>query len=837
MLAWARSVGLKYGIVVVILNSAKLKGGKLPKCILGCERGGKYEPPRYLVEGQSLQRNTGTRKCDCPFQLRGIPQHPYGIRWGLEVISGVHNHEIAKHIEGHEYPSRLKPIEKQFVVDMANSTAPREILNILKQKDPSNTTGIKSIYNTIFSNKAAKLDGLTPIQYVIRQLLKEHYLHQFLTNPDTNEITDIIWVHPMSLELSVNFPSVLIIDATYKTNEYRKPLLEVVGITSTWRTYSLMFAYLSNEREETLTWALDNLKNWMLQKGASMPLVFVSDRDLALMNAIETCFPTARHILCIWHINQCVMKNCSRVLGSEWKRFVKSWHSLINSSTPSSFEHKWQAMCDDFRQFPYVITYLWQTWLRSYKERFVSAWTDTCMHLGSNSSQRAESAHARLKLYLGDTMSSLQTSFDKIHKMLKNQFGEIKKSFEKSLNIPRHKQLRDDIFDQVRCRISLEAMEFIHDQLETALEVSPHIVGYCNCTIKITHGLPCMHDLAYYRSISTPIPLWSIHAHWTRLSMHATEFNEEGARSDRTSQVVEILDGMDPPMREHIIDRIIDMADPSRSTIRPPSYNTEHRGRPTGRDEQSTRRIPSFSEASTSGSRTATSRVRGRGRRGRGSGVRNTQFIVPSIIDPYIQRLPQAYQRYISHTVDVLGDGHCGFRAIAALIGYSENDWSRVREELIEEIQQNYYLYTEIYPVNDWAKHLLILLNWFEPTAPKDHWMEAMTLGVVIATRYNLVLHTFDEDVYGCFTHLPLRSPPVSVEYRREIAIARVNNDHFVQIFLEPNYPVPPIPIWWEEHSSDEAKGWAASYETRLLLWYEVMGISKPGAAFGGDID
>ncbi|XP_058211563.1 protein FAR-RED IMPAIRED RESPONSE 1-like [Rhododendron vialii] len=360
MLAWARSVGLKYGIVVVILNSAKLKGGKLPKCILGCERGGKYEPPRYLVDAIA--------HFNC---------------------------------EGHKYPSRLKPIEKQFVVDMANNIAPREILNILKQKDLSNTTGIKSVYNTIFANKAAKLDSLTPIQYVIRQLLKKDYLHQFLTNSDTNEITDIIWVHPMSLELSVNFLSVLIIDATYKTNEYRKSLLEVMGITSTWRTYSLMFTYLSNEREETLTWALDNLKNWMLQKGASMLLVFVSDRNLALMNAIEACFPTTRHILCIWHINQCVMKNCSRVLGPEWKRFITSWHSLINSSTPSSFEQKWQAMCDDFRQFPNVITYLCQTWLRSYKERFVSAWTDTYMHLESNSSQRAESAHAKAKAIFG----------------------------------------------------------------------------------------------------------------------------------------------------------------------------------------------------------------------------------------------------------------------------------------------------------------------------------------------------------------------------------------------------------------------------------------------------
>ncbi|XP_058183538.1 uncharacterized protein LOC131301332 [Rhododendron vialii] len=171
--------------------------------------------------------------------------------------------------------------------------------------------------------------------------------------------------------------------------------------------------------------------------------------------------------------------------------------------------------------------------------------------------------------------------------------------------------------------------------------------------------------------------------------MHANEFNDKGTRPDRTSQVVEILDEMDPCMREHIIGKFINMTDPSHSTVRPPSYNTEHRGRPVGRDEQSTRRIPSFSETSTSGSRTATSQVRGRGRRGRGSGVRNTQpthsqSLVPPIPDRYIQRLPQAYQRYISHTVDVKGDGHCGFRAITAQIGYSENDWNRVREELIE---------------------------------------------------------------------------------------------------------------------------------------------------------
>ena len=388
MINWAKRVGLENGIVVVIQKSANLKGGKLPKCHLMCERGGKYRPPRYLVEGQSLKTNTGTKKCECPFQLRGIPIPPDGVMWGLRVVCGFHNHQLAEYIDGHEYPCRLKPMEKEFVRDMANSTAPREILSILKEKDPSNTTGIKSIYNAIFTYKSAKRGGLNPIQYVLEQLIKKEYLHSYQTNPDTNEITDILWVHPKSLELSVNFPSVLIIDATYKTNEYRIPLLEVVGITSTMRTYSLMFAYLSNERAEQLTWALNTLKNWMVEKGASLPSVFVSDRDLALINAIETCFSMARHILCIWHINQCVMKRCAPMLGLEWKRFYASWHSLINSSTQWSYQQKWEVMHEEYRRFDGVLKYIQDTWLHPYKERFISAWVDTCMHLGSNSSQR-----------------------------------------------------------------------------------------------------------------------------------------------------------------------------------------------------------------------------------------------------------------------------------------------------------------------------------------------------------------------------------------------------------------------------------------------------------------
>ena len=189
----------------------------------------------------------------------------------------------------------------------------------------------------------------------------------------------------------------------------------------------------------------------------------------------------------------------------------------------------------------------------------------------------------------------------------------------------------------------------------------------------------------------------------------------------------------------------------------------------------------------------------------------------------------------MSHTEDVKADGHCGFRAIAAQIYGSEEGWAPVRCDLIQEINENRYLYDAVYLQENMADEVLKSLSCWMPTAPYTNWMDCMSLGVVIASRYNIVLHTFVPNVRFCFTHLPLRSRPVPGQKSKEIAIALINN-HFVQLFLHPNYPVPPIPMSWWENSSDEAKEWAVTYDERLHSWYNVLGF-VPGTQFGGNID
>ena len=61
-------------------------------------------------------------------------------------------------------------------------------------------------------------------------------------------VRDIFWCHPDAMKLVNACNLVFLIDSTYKTNMYRLSLLDFVGVTPTWMTFSASFTYLEGER-------------------------------------------------------------------------------------------------------------------------------------------------------------------------------------------------------------------------------------------------------------------------------------------------------------------------------------------------------------------------------------------------------------------------------------------------------------------------------------------------------------------------------------------------------------------------------------------------------------
>ncbi|KAM4064123.1 MULE transposase [Hirsutella rhossiliensis] len=64
------------------------------------------------------------------------------------------------------------------------------------------------------------------------------------------------------------------------------PLLNTCGSTSEKKTFSVASVFLSGEAEPQYRWALQCLLDLAAEEGIPLPRVVVTDRELALMNAL-----------------------------------------------------------------------------------------------------------------------------------------------------------------------------------------------------------------------------------------------------------------------------------------------------------------------------------------------------------------------------------------------------------------------------------------------------------------------------------------------------------------------------------------------------------------------
>ncbi|KAH1228465.1 hypothetical protein GmHk_10G028444 [Glycine max] len=145
VLQWARSVAHENGFVAVIIRFDINIGsrGRTLFVLIGCERSGEYR----CRKKEFVRRDTGTRKCGCPFKLHGKPVVG-GQGWIVKLMCGIHNHELAKSLVGHPYAGRLTKAEKTLIADMTKSMVkPKNISLTLKEHNANSCTTIKQIYN------------------------------------------------------------------------------------------------------------------------------------------------------------------------------------------------------------------------------------------------------------------------------------------------------------------------------------------------------------------------------------------------------------------------------------------------------------------------------------------------------------------------------------------------------------------------------------------------------------------------------------------------------------------------------------------------------------------
>ena len=83
------------------------------------------------------------------------------------------------------------------------------------------------------------------------------------------------------------YNDILLIDSTYKTNKYSYPLV-IISVANKGKNIIFAVAFINDETQATYKWVLNSFLNLM---ESVHPTIIISDKDLAIMSAIQEVFP------------------------------------------------------------------------------------------------------------------------------------------------------------------------------------------------------------------------------------------------------------------------------------------------------------------------------------------------------------------------------------------------------------------------------------------------------------------------------------------------------------------------------------------------------------------
>lgn len=284
---------------------------------------------------------------------QSLDKTTWTVRHRPDKKFSFHNHESSWNQAAHPVLRSLSVEDVSQIRSLSNAgVTPKEIRTYIRQNSDSVATQ-QDIYNRIADARREASEGQNSVNALADQLFKEGFWSQFQTDSD-GRVKAVLFAHPDSIAYLQAYPDVLILDCTYKTNKYRMPLLDVIGVDACQRSFCITFAFLSGKSEEDYSWALGRLKLLYESQHIRLPSVILTDRWIACMNAASTHFPTSTSLLCLWHANKAALRHCQpsfiqrprkTCLDKDnglkaWNEFFNHWHLIMQSSNEEAFSKR-----------------------------------------------------------------------------------------------------------------------------------------------------------------------------------------------------------------------------------------------------------------------------------------------------------------------------------------------------------------------------------------------------------------------------------------------------------------------------------------------------------------
>ncbi|POV97591.1 hypothetical protein PSTT_14978 [Puccinia striiformis] len=780
-----------------------------------CDRSGEYRGVVPSISGQ----NTSTMKVECPFLLYGATSTSQKVTnksWRLEIRHGDHNHEPSPVASAHAAHRLLQPGQLKEVGRLRKSNLkPAQILLQLRTADPNTLATNRTISNALQKQRREELDGKTPIEALLC-ILKETNWSWDAKYTATGAVQNLFFAHPRSIHLAQIYHHVALLDATYKTNSSKIPLLHIIGQTATNRSHIL----------KNIIWRAERI-----------PKVFVTDRDAALRKALALVFPDSQANLCTWHLNTNIATNCKKALGEGWNDFIKKWNNVTYSKTPEIFVERWNELKTHLAPLP----------------------DSPPLHRNVN-----HPGHAFIKTFIKNSTGDFLTVFQSLALAVDTQLNA---AHEGTCQRPQNLDPTEPCSQTVTIGLGIPCAHRIAEILEAGDELSPedfhkqwHLrynpeshqsedteldvdAELHKLMASIAHEQPSHLEKVFLQlnqvvsgsHVAVPIQGPGVKKNPKGRPTTISKRQAASTSTKRNPSAHEIPpQRQEPPGKSKRLRKEPEDPDDEDDTGDLPDADDLIRAK--GQDEyfpsqgvdwdQTADRVEAADQHSDNHSKEAIKPEDPLADQDVAINEENVEEVPSASYLAYIPQVPKHVSQFVKDIFNPRGDGNCGFRCVAQALGYADDmGFMQVRDEMAREIASWRSNYAKLQGGENEMKKIInsLTVARAKESVGCDKWLDKMLHGQILANTYNRPIIFLSQGDSNSF--LPLRLGPKDSTRVEPIYLLYVDSNHWVLLEvggIDGDKPLPP-PIRAPKFATKAAKAWPTYVQKGLALYKQSL--------------
>jgi hypothetical protein len=289
------------------------------------------------------------------------------------------------------------------------------------------------------------------------------------------------------------------------------PMVNIVGQTSTRKTFYVAHCFVSNEQESSYLWTFQALQTQLVQAKIQAPGVIFSDDADALLNACGEIFKDSISLLCLWHIMKNIetrvrpiiskqMKDLPNLEGqqktiNEWRSVKAKFMQIILEPTEDGMEARKALFLESLSDPIYqsAIDYIEKQWFGDRAKRFMRCYLTGILHYDELTSSRVEGAHHQIKKELRSSTSDILATMQVVSRVVSYTNLQAFNSIQDE--IYRHPvDLQVPLFRNILSQISRNAIRRVYNTWQEYLRSEKQKpLPSCTQYHMKSLGLPCNH--------------------------------------------------------------------------------------------------------------------------------------------------------------------------------------------------------------------------------------------------------------------------------------------------------------------------------------------------------